>query len=87
MNGKIVYILSFSVLLIFIICVHQMMLRRDKADFNKTVFINYYGVAGCCETETGCASGLTVSEDICIEELGGDWELNKVCNTQTGDCE
>ena len=87
MNGKIVYILSFSVLLIFIICVHQMMLRRDKADFNKTVFINYYGVAGCCETETGCASGETVTEQICREELNGEYFSEKICNTQTGGCE
>lgn len=56
-------------------------------NFNKNVFINYYGGIGCCETDSGCASGRAVTEDYCLKELIGHWNPQKICNTQTGNCE
>ena len=80
---KVYFILMFILLGIIGIILTS---SRKSPDFNKNVLINYYGGTGCCETSSGCASGRTVSEEFCLQELNGQWELNKICNTQSGDC-
>ena len=80
------FALIFIVLLLFVILVNQAIIKQERKDFNKDILINYYGGTGCCETLDGCASGRTVSEEFCVEELNGQWDLNKICNTQSGDC-
>jgi len=39
----------------------------------------------CCKTADGCASGPTVTEEVCTEMNGTSQE--GTCNTDTGTCE
>lgn len=43
---------------------------------------------GCCQVEEArCASGPTVTEAYCLEELNGVWSAGTTCNLDTGACE
>ena len=43
---------------------------------------------GCCQVGAGkCASGQGVTQEYCEQELDGIYCENKVCNTDTGQCE
>ncbi len=45
-------------------------------------------VAACCQVSAdACASGLTVTEEVCTDELSGTWNLGTRCNPDTGACE
>ena len=45
-------------------------------------------VTGCCQIgETRCASGQGVTRDYCEQKLDGQFCADKLCNTDTGQCE
>ena len=44
-------------------------------------------VGGCCTTGDQCASGPTVTEQFCTDELGGTYSAGKQCNNDTAVCE
>jgi len=42
---------------------------------------------GCCATYEGCASGPTITEEVCQVELNGKYYSNRKCNMDNGACE
>ena len=42
---------------------------------------------GCCKVVDGCADGQGVTQEYCLEELRGTWNVNTICNTDNGNCE
>lgn len=55
--------------------------------FGQTVIRRDVAVAGCCQTDDGCASGQGVTQASCAADLQGTWNAGKVCNTITAKCE
>jgi len=85
-NKSIWTILAVVVILMFVLIMKKG-IEQPEEDFNHTVLINYCGGTGCCQVAAdSCASGDAVNEESCAE-LKGTFDVNEICNTQTGQCE